>query len=295
MSAKPYVLYLGCTISARSSNYEISARRVAEMLGIGFKDIPSFGCCGYPLAPQDEMKALAMAATNLALAEKAGCNICALCSACTGMLTETAHRLNEQEDLRRKVNERLADAGLCYGGTVQVRHFARILYEEVGLEAIKSKVTHPLEDLRVAAHYGCHYLKPSEIHGGFDDVESPHTLDDLIECTGAKSVPYSQKLRCCGGGVLAIDEEVALKVTKGKLDAVREQEADAIVLICPFCSLMYDVNQKKIESSYNIEYQIPVLFVTQLLGLAFGIHPKELGLQMNRVKVKPLLQKVGAL
>jgi len=295
MSAKPYALYLGCTISARSEHYEISARKVAEILAIEFRDIPSFGCCGYPIAAYNEFDSFALAAVNLALAEREGCNICALCSACTGMLAEAAHRFKSDSRLLEEINGKLSGVGLRYDCGVEVKHFARILYEEVGLDEIKSKVSHPLEGLRIAAHYGCHYLKPSEIHGGFDDVESPHTLDDLIECTGAESIAYTGKLRCCGGGALAIDEEVALKVTKKKLDILRDEGADAIVLICPFCGVMYDMNQRNVESKFQTQYGIPVLFLPQLLGLSFGIHPKQLGLQMNRVKVKPLLQKVGAL
>jgi heterodisulfide reductase subunit B len=203
--------------------------------------------------------------------------------------------LSQDPALLDQVNKKLSEVGLSYSGGVRVRHFARILVEEVGLEAIHERVTNPLEGFRAAPHYGCHYLKPSEVYDGFDSVEDPQTLDQLIEVLGAESVDYPGKLRCCGGGILAIDEAVSLKVTQAKLDAVREAGADAIVLICPFCSIMYDTNQKKVASMSESEYQLPVLFLTQIMGLAFGVHPKDLALQMNRVKVKPLLEKLGAL
>jgi len=294
-SSKPHVLYPGCTIPARAQNFEMSARQVAATLGVEFGDVPEFGCCGYPASSIDPDTPLLMAARNLALAEKAGADICALCTACTGSLTEAAHRLAHDAELLSRVNERLSAIGLSYSGGVRVRHFSRLLIEDIGLDAVREKVTKPLDGFRVASHYGCHYLKPAEVYDDFDDVENPTTVDRIIECLGATSVDYPGKLRCCGGGVLAINEEVALKVTKAKLDAVRDAGADAIVLICPFCSIMYDTNQKKIESMSETEYGIPVLFLTQVMGLAFGISPKDLGLQMNRVKVKPLLKQIGAL
>jgi len=286
-----YALFLGCNIPIRAPNYEISARKVAEPLGITFVDIPEFSCCGYPLADGDRSETLLLAARNLALAEKAGCDVCALCSACTGALSEAAHQLAHDEDVRKKINEQLAPAGLSCSGKTKVMHFARVLYEQVGLDAIKEKVTKPLEGIRIAPHYGCHYTKPSEIYG-FDDVENPSTLDKLIEATGCEAVNYQGKLRCCGGGILAVDEDAALNITKCKLDNVAASGADAIGLICPFCGIMYDTNQKKIESKFETKYGIPALFYTQILGLAMGFDSKELGMRVNRVKPKALLAKL---
>jgi len=290
---KPYSLYLGCTIPVRGQNYEASTRKVAEALGISFVHIPNFTCCGYPMASLDQETAELMAARNLALAEKEGADLCAICTACTGVLTETAMDLAENGEKRRAVNSKLADIGLEYNGTVKVRHFARILYEEVGLEKIAEKITHPLEGLRIAPHYGCHYLRPHEIYEGFDSPENPHTLDELIQVSGAESVDYMDKMRCCGGAVLAVDESLALKISHEKLEQLKELEVDAIGLICPFCSVMYESNQRKIESTFETKYDIPVLYLPQILGLAMGMEKKELGLHMNRVRPRALLEKIG--
>ncbi|OPZ22656.1 MAG: succinate dehydrogenase/fumarate reductase iron-sulfur subunit [candidate division BRC1 bacterium ADurb.BinA364] len=290
---KPYALFLGCNIPVRVVNYEMSARKVAEGLGLNFVDIPDFSCCGYPLADEDRGETLLMSARNLALAEKAGCDVCALCSACTGALTEAAHYLKENEEVRAGINERLAEFGLQYNATVKVIHFARMLFEEIGEEALRAKITHPLNDLRIAPHYGCHYLKPSGIYG-FDSVEDPKTLDRLIALTGATPIDYPSKLNCCGGGIMAVSEETALKVSRVKLEKVAAAGADAIGLVCPFCGFMYDTNQKKIESRFEQEYGIPVLFLTQILGLAMGFDPNDLGMKVNRVKPKELLAKIGA-
>jgi heterodisulfide reductase subunit B len=145
--------------------------------------------------------------------------------------------------------------------------------------------------LKIAVHYGCHYLKPSEIYDDFDPVEDPVTLDDLVAVTGAQVVDYAGKKRCCGGPVLPVDEETALGVAKAKLDDVAAAGADALCLVCPFCSVMYDGNQKGIESAHGTRYDLPVLYLTQILGLAMGFDRKALGLNMNVVKTKALLAR----
>jgi heterodisulfide reductase subunit B len=239
----------------------------------------------------EKRSALILAAYNLALAEKDNLDLCSLCSSCTSALTEAAHHLSEHESDRAEVNKTLEKVGLKFEGKGKVRHFARILYEEVGLESLKKRFVKSLEGLRVASHYGCHYIKPSEIYGNFDQVEDPHTLDEIIALTGATVVDYQNKKRCCGGPVLAVDEKTSLSVAKGKLDDIKEAGADIINLICPFCSVMYDSNQKGIETQFNVAYNLPVLYLTQILGLAMGMDRKELGLNLNVVKTKDVLAK----
>jgi heterodisulfide reductase subunit B len=146
-----------------------------------------------------------------------------------------------------------------------------------------------LSSYGMAAHYGCHYLKPTDIYDGFDDPENPHTLGDLIEATGARLVPYEEEDGCCGGGILAIDQEAALDIAKRKLDHIQATDADGLVLICPFCDIMYEINQRSIERQYNVNYRLPVLFYPQLLGLALGFTPDELGFRLNRVKARKLI------
>ncbi len=287
-----YTLFLGCTIPVRAQNYEASTRKVAELLGLELIHVPDFTCCGYPMASLDQHTAEVMAARNLALAERQGAELCTICTACTGVLTETARVLAADEAHRAEINRSLEKVGLHYNGTVTVRHFARILYEDVGLDAISAKVVKPLHGLRIAPHYGCHYLKPSEIYEGFDSAENPHTLDDLINVTGAESIHYRDRNRCCGGALLAVDEKIALSIAHEKLEDLRVERADAIGLICPFCSVMYESNQKKIEQTFQIEFNMPVLYLPQILGLAMGLDERTLGLNMNRVRPKDLLQKI---
>jgi heterodisulfide reductase subunit B len=288
-----YTLFLGCTVPVRALNYEIAARKVAGALDIRFHDIPDFSCCGYPIKSISHHAYLLMAARNLALAEAKGHSVCTLCSSCGGSLAEANHELQEDKNLRQRINEDLYGwLGLRYEGEVQVLHFARILHRKIGAEKIGGKIRADLSSLRVAPHYGCHYTKPSAIHGRAEDPEDPKSLDELIRATGAQSLSYEDKLSCCGGGVLAFDEQVALGMAQKKLEHIHARQADAIVLICPFCNVMYESNQKKIEKVFQKEYKLPVLFYPQLLGLALGFEPDELGLKMNRIRTTDLMKKI---
>ena len=288
-----YALYLGCTVPVRGMNYEMAARKVAERLGIELVDVDGFSCCGFPAKPLDWQAGLLMAARNLALAEAQGLDVLTLCSACTGTLTEANHRLKKDAKLRTWANEQLSDLGHTYKGTVRVRHFARMLYEEVGVDALRETVTVGLADFGFAPHYGCHYLKPSHLFDGFDDPENPQTLARLIEATGAQVVRYEDEGQCCGGGILGFDENTALLLTKQKLDHVTAAGADALVLICPFCAIMYEANQRRVEKLYETEYKLPVLYYPQILGLAMGFSLEEMGVRLNRVKPRELIERIS--
>lgn len=288
-----YAFFLGCTIPARARNYELSARKVAETLGIDLIETDRFMCCGFPIKAADRDAATLMAAYNLSLAQEKGLDICSLCSSCASQLAEAAHHLLWDEDESARVNERLSAVGLTYKEGPKIRHFARVLFEEVGAETIKAHFKKNLGGLKIAVHYGCHYLKPSSIHDHFDDVEDPRSLEELVALTGAEVVDYPGKKMCCGGPVLPVDEKLALSVTKEKLDRLVDAKADALCLVCPFCSVMYDGNQKSIESEFGVTYNLPVLYLTQVLGLAMGFDIKELGLNMNVVKTKELTARIG--
>ena len=286
-----YALYLGCTAPVRTLNYELSARNTARRLGIEFVDINDFGCCGFPVKALDHDTALLMSARNLALAEEQGLDICGLCSSCTGTQAEANRLLQEDEDLRERVNDKLeAATGRRYNGTIRVRHYARVLYEEVGVPRIQETVRKDLSSLRLAAHYGCHYLKPAGAHDDFDDPEDPRSLDEMIEALGIESVNYEGRDQCCGGGILAADEKTALAMPHLKLERAVAAGADALVVVCPFCDIMYEFQQRRIEKIYETQYRLPVLFYPQLLGLAMGLSADEVGLRLNRVKSRAIMQ-----
>lgn len=288
-----YALFLGCTSPVRGINYEASTRKVAESFDIKLIDLEDFACCGFPVEAVTHSTSLIMAARNLCIAKEEGLDIITICNACTATLTRASKLLKEDKKIREEVNSHLEAIGREYKGSVEVKHFGRLLYEDVGVEKIEKKIVQSLEGLRIAAHYGCHYLKPSEIYDGFDDPEVPVSLDNLIEATGATSIDYEDKRQCCGGAILGIDEMTSLEMTKEKLDHVKAAKADAMTVICPFCSIMYDANQKGVEIKFEVEkYNIPVLYYPQLLGLALGYEFKELGLHKNKVKAKDLVKSI---
>jgi heterodisulfide reductase subunit B len=289
-----YALFLGCTIPIRGQNYEMSAREVAKKIGIDFVDIDDFSCCGFPVKSSSAETSLIIAARNIAIASKKGEDICTLCNACTSVLTEANKELSENKELREKVNKELSKIGLEFKPGVKIKHFARILYEDIGIEKIQKKIEKNLNKLSMSVHYGCHYLRPHELYDGFDDPENPSTVENLVAVTGVAVIDYRNKLECCGGAILGVEEDIALKMAKDKLDNVTKNKVDALVTICPFCSIMYEDNQKKIESKFNVEYDLPVLYYPQVLGLALGIDPKQLGFLLNKVKTTKILEKIGA-
>lgn len=290
---KKFALYLGCTVPVRAQNYELSARVIARHFGIELVDIPSFTCCGFPIKSVSQQSSLVMAARNLALAESQGLDIITLCTACTGTQVEANHQLKHEPETLSEVNKILAPEGLEYKGTVNVRHFARVLYEDIGIDRIREEVKVDLQSLPVAAHPGCHFTKPSEAFEGFDDPENPHVYDDLINATGARSNPYSEWELCCGGAILGIRVDVAYAMAGKKLQSVKESGSEAMILICPFCNVMYEQNQKKIEKELEQTYNIPAIYYPQLLGLALGYSPDELGFKINRVKPDKILERIG--
>ncbi|MEO0106357.1 MAG: CoB--CoM heterodisulfide reductase iron-sulfur subunit B family protein [candidate division WOR-3 bacterium] len=289
-----YAFFPGCTVLGRGRNYEMSARIVASLLGIELVDLEDFECCGFPLKSVHYETYFLMAARNILYAEEKGLNICTLCSACTGSLTEVNKHLNDNFDERAKVVAQLKKNGLetKIGSPIKVKHLIKIFYEDIGLERLEKAIKRKLVEFNLASHYGCHYIKPSDIYEPAEDPENPKSLDELIKITGARTVDYPEKLRCCGAGILAINEDTAYALARPKLKELSTDAIDAMVLMCPFCSVMYDDNQKKIEQKFQEQYNLPVLYYPQLLGLAMGLEPKTLGLQMNRVSTRKLLEKL---
>lgn len=288
-----YAFFPGCLAPVMAKQFELSARKVANELGIELADLDDFACCGFPIKSVDHMTALLMSARDLSIAEESGDDICTICTGCASTLAEAQKELEHDAVLKKGVNEKLEQIGRAYEGTLKVRHFVRVLYEDVGPKKIESLVTKRLDGVKLAAHYGCHYLKPSEVFDKFENPEFPKTLDELIAALGAEPIAYEDKTQCCGGVILDVDDTVALAMSQKKLDHVTAKDADALVLMCPLCGSMYDRNQRVIERRFNVAYNLPVLFYPQVLGLAFGISPKELGLDMNRVKTSAFLSKLG--
>jgi heterodisulfide reductase subunit B len=288
-----YAFFPGCLAPVMARQFELSARKVAKKLGVELIDLEDFACCGFPIRSVDQETALLLAARNLSVAEDAGLDVCTICTGCASTLAEASKELTHNDGLRTKVNEKLKKIGRAYKGESQVKHFVRVLHEDIGPKKIKNKVKNDLDGLKVASHYGCHYLKPSDVFDEFENPEFPRTLDDLVSALGAETVEYEDKTQCCGGVILDVDDNIALAMAQRKLDHIKAVGANAMVLMCPLCGSMYDRNQRVIERRFSAAYDLPVLYYPQILGLALGMNPKELGLEMNRVKTSDLLGNLG--
>jgi heterodisulfide reductase subunit B len=277
-----YLMFLGCAIPYRVSAYEISARKTLKKLGVELVEMPEFNCCGLPMDPVSHDMMLILAARNLALAEQKGLNIITLCPGCAGTLKKVNKMLKEDKALREEINRHLKEGGLEFKGTVEAKHLMQVLVEDVGLEKIKKAVVKPLTTLKVAEHNGCHILRPKEFIG-FDDPEDPKTLKTLIEATGATCLDYMDETECCGAPSVGVNDKIALQLARDKLNHIKSVDAKALITICPFCHIMYDTNELRIEKMFNETYGIPVLHYPQLLGLAMGIPPEELAFGDLRV------------
>jgi heterodisulfide reductase subunit B len=292
MSANKYLFFLGCAIPYRVSAYEISARKTLQKLGVELVEMPEFNCCGLPLDPVSHEMMLVLAARNLALAEQRGLNILTLCPGCAGTLKKVKKMLKKDEALREEVNKHLKESGLEFKGTIDAKHLLQMLIEDVGLEKIKSSVVKPLTMLKVAEHNGCHILRPKEFIG-FDDPEDPKTLKTLIEATGATCLDYMDETECCGAPSVGVSDKVALELARDKLNHIKVVDAQAMITVCPFCHIMYDTNELRIEKTFNETYGIPVLHYPQLLGLAMGIPCEELAFNELRVDASKILKQVS--
>lgn len=287
-----YALFLGCTIPARQPNYELSARKSLARLGIELVDLPNMTCCAPPpIQSIDLTTSLAIAAYNVCLAEEADLDLLTLCSGCFESLAMTNAMLKADRELKKRINAILAKAGKEFLGNKEVKHFLQVLKEDIGLDQLRKNVSRPLNGIRVAPFYGCHALRPSELLK-LDDPERPRILENLIEVLGAKSVEYRNKLKCCGGLLRGVSDELALDLAREKLRNTTKAGADCISTLCPFCFVALDIGQVQIRGKLKENYDIPILHYSELLALALGTDPKELALETHKIKTDKIISRI---
>ena len=287
---KYYTYYPGCSAEATAVGLGISVEAIAKPLDMELIELEGWTCCGStPYGSLDELESIVVAARNLALAEKTGLDLVTPCSSCFITLYQADIKLKDHPQLMAQINEALAVANLEYHGSVRVRHLTEVLVNDITPEVITTKVKRPLNGLKVAPYYGCQLVRPDY---GFDDPEFPQSLDRLVECLGAKAVPFPLKNRCCGGSLIIPEEDLALGLIRKLLDNAVENGAQCIVTPCPLCQTNLDAYQSRVNSKFKTHYNVPVLFITQLIGLALGIDPKSLGLNTNIVSPSEVLDYI---
>jgi len=284
---KYYSYFPGCCMHDDSPMYDTSARAVAQVLDMELIELDDWNCCGStPYTVVDELSAFCCCARNLALAEKRGFDLVAACSDCYLILNRTDQHFKEYPEIKTKINEALAAGGLEYHGTVKVRHILDVFANDVSMEDIKAKVKVDLSGLKVAPYYGCQVVRPKP---NFDDPENPQSLERLIESLGVEATPYPLKTRCCGGSLILSEEDIALGLMHKLLDNALSNGAECIVTVCPFCQLNLDAYQSMINRKFKSNFNLPILFFTQLMGIAFGIESKAVGLKYNIVPANKVL------
>jgi len=281
-----YAYYPGCSLSGLGKPYDESLRAVFGHLGLGLTEIPDWNCCGatsYMSVSED--KAVALAARNLVLAERMGADVVAPCAACYLVLSKAQHMMADYPALAARVRKGLRTAGLEYTGKAVVRHPLDVLVNDVGLDDIRAKVTRPLEGYRVAPYYGCQVVRP---YGAFDDPLRPQTLDRLLAAVGARVVEYPLKAHCCGGSLMGTMEEIGVRLNFLLLKEARARSANVLATACPLCQYNLESCQGRMRRAFNEDVSLPIVYFTQLLGLAFGLSPASLGLQRNLATAEPL-------
>jgi heterodisulfide reductase subunit B len=281
--------YPGCSVEGMNKAYDKATRVVCKALDINLTELTDWNCCGATsYMAINEQRAHLLSARNLALAEKEKKDLIVVCPACLTTLTKTNRYMGEDPKLRRAVNAALGVTGMQYRGGARVRHLLEVIVNELGEGKVKARVKKPLTNLMVAPYYGCQLTRP---FGEIDDKEFPTMLDKLLSWLGAKPVDFPLKTKCCGGMLMMTNEDVALGLTRNLLKSARQNGAECVATLCPLCHINLEAYQGNVNKLFGTDFNVPILYFTQLLGLAFGFSRKSLGVDDELTPSKRLLKK----
>jgi len=288
-----YLYYPGCSAEATGKAYDISTRALMAKLGIELREIDDWNCCGATsYFSVRELDSFAIAARNLALAQQQGDeDLVAICNACYTALSKTNRYMNDSDEVFKAVNGALGAVGRSYDGTKNVRHIMDVLVNDIGLDAISEKVTRRLTGIKVAPYYGCQYSRPM---GTFDDPEFPTTMDAFFKALGAEVIDYAGKVKCCGGMMMMTKEDAALRLCHELLKTAADKGADVLVAACPLCEMNLEAYQPRVNAAFGTNFKIPVMYFTQLAGLAFGVEPRKLAIDKQIVPCDDVLAAIPA-
>jgi heterodisulfide reductase subunit B len=282
-----YAYYPGCSAHSTARDMHESCLAVAKALGVELNEIKGWTCCGASAAHQTNRElAASLASANLLLAKKMGMDMVVTCAACYNRSKVANYEIMNSEEMRKTVADSL---GETYDGSVPVRHFVEVLAKDFGLAKLRKKIVKPLNGLRVASYYGCYLVRPPEATG-FDDPENPTILESLIDVIGGTNVEWSGKVDCCGGMQNLTRTEITVRRSAAVIEMAQAAGAECIVVACPMCQISLDVRQADMEKLLGKKYDMPVIYVTQLVGLALGIAPKELGFDKLMVSPEAVLK-----
>lgn len=292
-----YLLYPGCSMESSAKAYYESMMAICKPLDISLKEIDDWNCCGATeYLSLDIIPAYALISRNLALAEKQANGtktVIAPCSACYLNLSKADHYMHEDNDFGNKINEALAAGDLHYNpGKLFIRHLLDVIVNEIGLDKVKEKVIKPLTGLRIAPYIGCMLPRP-DYNNRYSDTEHPNELDNLISALGAEVIDFPLKTHCCGGHMTQIGPDTAFEMIHRLISAADQYKADLIVTVCPMCQMNLDAFQDQMNNHYHTNFKMPILFFTQLMGIAFGEKPEKLGFGSEFVSAREAMSRIG--
>lgn len=286
---KTYAYFPGCSLEKMAHSYHVSAMETSRALGVELKELEDWNCCGATAYFHvDELLAYTLCARNIAMAEQQKLPLVAPCSGCYKNMYFTRDHLKHDPDLTEHINEALAEDNLKFSGDTPIHHLIEVYVNDVGLSEIKARITHPLKGLRVAAYYGCQIMRPRKAR---EDVEQPGFFEDLVAACGADPVQYPLRLTCCSGALIITNREAALSLVRNLLESAVRSNAAVIVTACPLCQVNLECYQKQVNREFGTNLHVPVMYFTQLMGLALGLPPKRLGIGSELVAVMPAIKE----
>ena len=284
-----YAYYPGCSLHSTAKEFDMSTKAAFRGLGIGLEEVQDWVCCGASSAHMtSEILSHVLPAKTLAGVDQDAKGVVVPCIACYSRFRITNAALQEDPELRAQVKSAV---GVAYGGKIPVVHPLDVVVNDYGLDAVREKVSKELTDLRVASYYGCLLTRPPEINSFDDDPENPTSMDDLATALGAEAVDWPYKTECCGASLSFTRTDIALRLSHDILAMAADEDADCIAVACPMCQSNLDLRQRAINRKYGTSFDIPIVYFTQLIGLALGVAPRELGLHLHSVNPKNLLKK----
>ena len=288
MSERRYGFYPGCCFQGTDARFYSLIEKILSVFGVRLTLLEGAVCCGAGvLEENDPAEAILLNAHNIALSEKENLPFLTPCNTCLYENRKIQFELNNNDDLRKRVNQELKNEALEYKGTADITHLLWILVKDIGLETIEGKVKQKLSGFTAALYYGCHILRPST-YMKFDDYRNPTSFEKLADVLGLYYVDYKTKFACCGYHSYYTNRSVSLRLGRRYLEGVYEAGADAIVTACPLCFKALDVYQKEMD----LEYQIPVFYLPEIVGLALGFSPQEMLLDWHEISLQPVIEKM---
>ena len=285
-----YSYFPGCSAESTARDMHVSTIAVSKALGIELVEPKGWSCCGATAGHQtDHFLSVALPAASLAKAKDDGLDMVVSCAACYNRMKVANHAIQNSSEMRSDVEEAL---GRQYDGSVKVRHFLEMLIEDVGIEKIAGAAKYSLNGLKVACYYGCLLVRPNEVMK-FDDPENPTLLDRLVTALGGEALDWPHKVECCGGGLSMSRTDVVVSLTDAVLQMAKASGAQCITVGCPMCQINLDMRQLDIRKQMGKSYDMPIVYITQLIGLCLGVSPAELGLGKLMIPAQTVVNAVS--